>query len=349
MIPTGLKTTAIAMMPLILLVGFIGNPLDNFMTVIDTQFFASRRSKSLSKSRMKSTTQTSEIIEKIVDFCKRPITAKTKKKCTECGLKKPRKDFLDETRNSDGKSGYCHVCHLEKRKNYRIKYVARKEEERKNLPDQSEVLKTCATDGQIKPKKEFGKCKKNPDGYEYDCKTCMRKYKNEWSDNKKKAVRKSKLPDFDKVIKECIHCGKPKPLRLFKKCNTSWDGTYNFCKKCDNKYSRELSKQIGRLRTEQRNILPDQSEVPKVCYQCNKEKPTKDFLQDKTSLDGTGNMCKKCYRKYQIEWAKKRQPLLEQMRAAMPDQSEVPKICIKCGHIKPTKKKKLILRKRLEF
>jgi len=48
-------------------------------------------------------------------------------------------------------------------------------------------------------------------------------------------------------------------------------------------------------------------------------------------------MCKKCYRKYQIEWAKKRQPLLEQMRAAMPDQSEVPKICIKCGHIKPTK------------
>lgn len=41
------------MMLLILLVPANGNPLDNFMTAIDTQFFASRRSRNFSKSQTK--------------------------------------------------------------------------------------------------------------------------------------------------------------------------------------------------------------------------------------------------------------------------------------------------------
>jgi len=94
MIPTGLKTTAIAMMPLILLVGFIGNPLDNFMTVIDTQFFASRRSSSLSKSQMKPTAQT--IVEKICDFCRRPMTAKQYEDALKASQKERNTEFSAE-------------------------------------------------------------------------------------------------------------------------------------------------------------------------------------------------------------------------------------------------------------
>jgi len=266
-----------------------------------------------------------------------PGKNESKKKCTECGVEKPKKDFLDVPTNSDRKSGYCRECHKKKRKRYREKRTAQLEEQRKELPDQSEVLKECAECGKEKLKKDFGKSKKNPDGYEYDCTTCMREYKKEWSDKKKKAVKEAKLPDADKVIKECIKCETEKPLRLFKKCNTSWDGTYNFCQECDNEYSRELRIRIIRLREKQRNSLPDQSEVLKTCYQCGMKQPTKDFVKDRTSPDVTGNMCKKCYRKYQAEWARKRLPLLEKKRAELPDQSEVPKICIKCGTTKPTK------------
>ena len=60
------------MMSVVLMVAIIGNPSDNFMAVIDTQYFASRRSKNLSKSQIRSMTQT---IEKICEFCKRPMTA----------------------------------------------------------------------------------------------------------------------------------------------------------------------------------------------------------------------------------------------------------------------------------
>ena len=47
---TSIQASGILMIPLLLLVAAGGNPLDNFMTVIDTQFFASRRLRKLSKS-----------------------------------------------------------------------------------------------------------------------------------------------------------------------------------------------------------------------------------------------------------------------------------------------------------
>jgi len=266
-----------------------------------------------------------------------PGRNKPSKTCAECRREKPMEAFLDVPTNKDGKSGYCRGCHNEKRSRYIKNRTEQLEEQRKEHPDQSEVLKECATCGMKKPKKDFGKCKKNPDGYDYVCTECMRKYKKEQRDKKKEEVKKIKLPDADRVFKVCSRHGERLPLRLFKKSKISLDGRSSWCKDCDNGYSRELRKKIVARIGEQRKSLPDQSEVPKTCYECGTEKPTKDFVQDKMSLDGTSSMCKKCYQEYQKEWGAKHLQVLEQIRDKMPDQSEVPKTCITCGTTKPTK------------
>jgi len=266
-----------------------------------------------------------------------PGRNKPSKTCTECGREKPIEAFLDAPTNKDDKSGYCRGCHKKKRSRYIKNRTAQLEEQRKEQPEQSEVLKECTTCDTLKPKKDFGKCKKNPDGYDYECTVCMRKYKKEQRDKKKETVKKEKLPDSDRVFKVCTKHGGRLPLRLFKKSKTSLDGRTNWCKDCDNKYSRELRKKIVARIEEQRKSLPDQSEVPKTCNKCGKEKPTKDFVQNKMRLDRTGYMCKKCYCEYQAEWVTVRIALLEEVRAGLPDQSEVPKICIECGEKKLTK------------
>jgi len=272
----------------------------------------------------------------LVEF---PVKNEEMKICEECRLEKPREEFYKVPKNSDGLAGYCLECHRIKRQLYQKKYVKALEEERAELLDQSNELKVCFICKKEKPKKEFGKWKKSKDGYDYRCKICKRKFTNNWSKNKKKKVEENiaNLPDPRKVLKICIICNAKKPLSEFRKCTTSWNGRYNFCQECDNKYNRKLRKKLIIKFEEERSLLPDQSELPKFCRICKETKPRKEFHNKSSSKEGKNNVCNICQNKYTLKKQKESIELAEKQRALLPDQSEVPKVCSRCGETKSTK------------
>ena len=148
-------------------------------------------------------------------------------------------------------------------------------------------MKKCAECGVEKPKKEFHKCKKNKDGYDYRCKNCKNEYTKKWSKNKRQSVAEQRalLPDQSEVPKFCFKCKKVKPTKDLSADNRSLDGTAGYCKDCKNKECVErLAKPINADRRKKR-------------------------LKEKYDLDEEGDKQGKTYLGKQVISRKKKDPI----------------------------------------
>jgi len=226
------------------------------------------------------------------------------KVCFVCKKEKPKKEFGKWKKSKDGFDYRCKICKRKFTNNWNKNKKKLVEENKANLPDPSQVLKFCIKCKLTKPLTKFRKNKTSWDGTLNICQKCDNKSNSVYQKKRVIALEeeRSLLPDQSDQLKVCLQCRETKPKKDFHKSKKSKDGYDYMCKKCANEYKLNWQKNLLKLAAEQRAILPDQSEVPKVCSQCGKTKLTKEFASDKRTLDGKAGYCQDCSNKYHVGW-----------------------------------------------
>jgi hypothetical protein len=104
------------------------------------------------------------------------------KTCSKCGMLKPITHFWKNSATKDGYTRRCKECISEHIKNG----TQRREHKRELNPIK---MKICTNCGELKDVEQFTKSKRTLDGYNFWCKKCMRKYREE-NGSKISAVKK---------------------------------------------------------------------------------------------------------------------------------------------------------------
>lgn len=108
-----------------------------------------------------------------------PIEHKKMKTCGRCGRTLPIDQFPPHNTSRDGHDGVCIDC---KREQMAAAQTARKTNLEKKLgydvrgEKLPEGMRRCTKCGRILLMSEFGVCKKNKDGIQYECKDCRNDY-----------------------------------------------------------------------------------------------------------------------------------------------------------------------------
>lgn len=177
-------------------------------------------------------------------------------------------------------------------------------------------LKRCSRCHISQRKSNFTKGKRWADGLYPQCKSCVRKKRED-------TCPKCKGPK-DKRAKRCLTCLKEqieaRAEALFRKCpkcrdllsveafginNSRPDGLQNWCKVC-------LSTHVNNVRKER--TTAERRQPTRICKICHESKPRKDFHKH---VNGTRWICISCHRIILLSRTEKR--------------------CSKCGEIKPVK------------
>ncbi len=146
------------------------------------------------------------------------------KRCVGCKETKLIKYFPKDTRSDDGIGAYCKACHAKiDRISETVEYVKAGKAARKKKPAPKKHLevpiteKRCIKCNQVKPVSEFYGQSGLKDGLSYQCRTCLREYKERYQKALERQVeqeqlRRRKLP-VQPVPKErkCNGCGKIEP------------------------------------------------------------------------------------------------------------------------------------------
>jgi hypothetical protein len=152
------------------------------------------------------------------------------KTCTKCKVSKPHSEFYKRAASQDGLSYVCKAC-------YKIKYYETEDNTKltHNI-DELVISKTklCSNCKETKPRSEFGKNRKSPDGINYACKACH-KVRNKAKSAKTKLALEAN-PNLIPATKVCRSCKEEKASSEFSKNRSSKDGLRNKCKACDSAY-----------------------------------------------------------------------------------------------------------------
>lgn len=101
------------------------------------------------------------------------------KTCKECGRTFPLDEFPKHNTSRDGHDGVCieckrkHILHIKGERNKMLMDRIGKDDDGNALP---EGMRRCTRCRRILPISEFGVCKKNKDGIQYECKDCRNDY-----------------------------------------------------------------------------------------------------------------------------------------------------------------------------
>lgn len=126
--------------------------------------------------------------------------------------------------------------------------------------------------------------------------------------------------------KYCPKCDSWKELSEFYVNKKHKDGLNSCCKSCQSELSKERRKTLN---------FPV-SVTEKLCPQCGKIKPAKEFYKDKSISDGLKRTCKFCDNLYYIEHKEERKIYNKKYQKTLNfPVSVVEKKCSKCGKIKP--------------
>jgi hypothetical protein len=145
------------------------------------------------------------------------------KRCSTCKEWKPITEFGEMRNHWDGLNYKCKLCNAAHVRAYKEQRRAQGIKTR-NAP--SEQPKQCATCQRVKPAKDFGISRTNPDGRNYNCRACRsakgthplhneytRAYYQRYPDRNRArsavadAVRYGRMPPARKLT--CIDCGEP--------------------------------------------------------------------------------------------------------------------------------------------
>jgi hypothetical protein len=160
----------------------------------------------------------------------------------------------------------------------------------------------------------FSANRSSKDGYDYQCKACVRERRKKWSQaNKHRHLVNSTPKELAKV---CGHCRLYKPITFFSISRCSKDGYVNWCKECvkqDNKktfktrqtrcknYRAKNKERIikNKKQWEKNNIdrhlaIPMNSMHRKICSNCGVDQPISMFSLYRASKSGYSSKCKKC-------------------------------------------------------
>lgn len=111
-----------------------------------------------------------------------PAPAPKTKVCHRCGKEYPLNYFPKHNKSKDGHDGVCRDC---KAKQMTAAQEAREDRRRKRIGKDiygnpvPEGMRRCSKCGRVLPVTEFGICKKNKDGLQYECKDCRNRYGRE--------------------------------------------------------------------------------------------------------------------------------------------------------------------------
>lgn len=206
------------------------------------------------------------------------------KVCDKCKIKKPIGEFYKSSILVNGQmthSKRCKVCEMKRHRNKKQSY---------KLPQGS--LKYCRKCQKKKSTEEFYKDCHSKDGLKTLCKICEKEYRET-----------RKYPVSQKIFKICRKCEQEKATVEFRINPSYIDGRINICKTCERKYFKQRLKRNKRRldATSKQKILST-----KICYKCQKKKPTKEFFKTYNTKDGFTGYCKICFRKYHIQYASNR-------------------------------------------
>lgn len=168
----------------------------------------------------------------------------------------------------DGHSGWCKECERQKNARNRDKNKSRKVQ----APDK----KKCSTCGQYKSIKEFYKNRSTKDGYDYECKECEKKRKNENS---------------SPVYKKCSQCHKIKLISDFYFDQNKKTHKRAICNSCHEIQASGF-------------LLVNIDEIPqsKKCLSCEQIKPISSYRQSQFNKSIYSNYCKECQKQMHKNW-----------------------------------------------
>lgn len=136
------------------------------------------------------------------------------KSCKGCGITKPLKDFVKESRVLSGFGARCKVCE-------RLR-IEKWEMAQNNLPLYN-VLKMCSKCQLIKLGVDFYKKRRAKDGLQEHCKVCHDNTNKQWY------IKQDNSPVSSKF---CKRCGILKLGMEFSRARVSKDGLFAYCKEC---------------------------------------------------------------------------------------------------------------------
>jgi len=202
------------------------------------------------------------------------------KKCSKCGIVKPKIEFQKSCKAKDGLQSQCKEC----RKIYKAK-----------IPETYEIVteKVCRICGLLKPINSFFKDKRRKDLHRNECKECENKQLKIYFEDNKRIVTE----------KVCLKCGESKPISMFHKSSDRYDGHREVCKECICKYP------IGHAEQLREEILKSGK---KECTKCKQTKPLSQFYKRKDGKLGYTPLCKSCWSsKYADYYEKNYEKIIE--------------------------------------
>lgn len=129
-------------------------------------------------------------------------------------------------------------------------------------------------------------------------------------------------------MKTCCTCKESKTPDHYHKSKRSKDGLANQCKDCSKEYSKQWRKQTG---------YDGRLVESKKCPTCGIVKPSAEFNNDRSRIDGLASQCKACKAKYKLENREKvlaRQREQNRKRAEKEKPEVEGRVCSQCNEYK---------------
>jgi hypothetical protein len=173
-----------------------------------------------------------------------PLLDRTMKVCPDCGRDKDIEEFSKHRTSADGRAAYCKPCRSERNA---ILIEERRAGVRGYISRQVKVCRSCYPKKEL-PVSAFSRSTATPDGYQYDCKECVKEQqKVRRADPKKRRQDQASVERvaqeriagersyIERPSKVCNSCAPPKehPMSNFYKDRRKPDGHSVYCKDCD--------------------------------------------------------------------------------------------------------------------
>ena len=197
------------------------------------------------------------------------------KVCNKCGKEKESSKFSIRDKSKGTRRNDCKKCN----KKYLSEYHQNRKKQKKIL--NSSGAKICAVCDEEKLYEEFSKFKSSKDGYQPNCKSCIRDY-NRILKSKDKVINPSGL-------KICAVCKITKSYEEFGDLGRTADGYNSECKVCVN-LRAERTRKIN-YENNKEGIDLDGN---KYCSGCKEEKLKSEFAFNIYGTKGLRNTCKDC-------------------------------------------------------
>lgn len=145
------------------------------------------------------------------------------KRCSGCGVERPRSEFHRHSGCPDGLQRRCKDCAREDQQRLAAKNRAR------GVQDKGEKL--CGMCGATRPLSEFGRDRARKDGRSYYCRDCLAPRKAA-AGRRRRTEREASLREEPGAVKTCRSCGETKAVTEFTPNLWVADGREHRCRDC---------------------------------------------------------------------------------------------------------------------